>query len=317
MSWVVFALLAPLILTVVNFSDKLIVERMVHKPRVVVLYAGVTGLFWGIVVWLAQGMPLLELDRTILIAIQGGSIAIAAMLYFTALSREHASNVIMLLQTAPIFVLLISVILPDSLVDQTISGQQFIGFILILSAVILVSFVRSEETSGGFRLSSAFWLILGANIIIASSITLSDINLENAALFDVLAYESMGFGAGALFFYIVMAEFRHDVNESIRIIPRRYLAYIMISESVFTFAKLVGLRAIDLGGPPPLVSVLNSTQVFFGILLGMVLTLALPGVYRENIQQRALLQKSALAAVLIVGVGLVAQLTVEDFQLLF
>lgn len=104
--------------------------------------------------------------------------------------------------------------------------------------------------------------------------------------------------------YLLVPSLRRSFHVSLKSLRPRGLAFIGINEMLYVTAKLIGFIAITLG-PVALVSVIGSTQVFFGILYGWILTTLLPGIFREDISRANLIRKGALALVLFAGIVLV------------
>ena len=79
----------------------------------------------------------------------------------------------------------------------------------------------------------------------------------------------------------------------------------LFNETFYTITQLISLLAISLG-PVALVTVAGSTQVFFGIVLGGLLSLALPTIYKEDISRAGLTRKLAWAALMFAGLWLLS-----------
>jgi hypothetical protein len=58
--------------------------------------------------------------------------------------------------------------------------------------------------------------------------------------------------------------------------------------------------------PVAIVSIIGSTQVFFGLLYGTVLTILFPKLFKENISKQTLVRKLILAIIAFTGIFLVS-----------
>lgn len=295
MGWLFYALLAPLIFTVVNFIDKLILEKHVHNPSSMTPYISVMAFFSGCVLWVLTGFPLPPLHDVTIIVISGMLTAVGALLYFRALSMEETSKVIVLIQIQPVMVLSFSFLL----LNETITRIQFVGFVLILASVVVLA---ARRGMGAIRFSRAFWLLLIVNVQWSLSVVLFKLVVADGHFEQFLAYESWGFTLGGLLIYLLVPSVRQAFWENFRTMPRRAMGIIAINETIFLTAKLMTLAAVALG-PTALVSVLGGTQVFFGIVIGWALTVLVPSIYREEIARRDLLRKGAVALVLFAGIA--------------
>jgi drug/metabolite transporter (DMT)-like permease len=298
MSWIVFALVAPLIFTVVNFIDKLIIEKQVHDPLAMPGFVMLTSFVSGSVLWLLTGSPLLPLGDALLVMFTGALTAVGAAIYFNALSLEETSRIIFFIQLQPVITLVFSYLF----LDESISAVQLVGFVLILSGVLALAL---KDDLRRFSPSRAFWMIVLVDLIWVSSVILFKLVVKSLAFMEVLSYESWGLALGSLLIYLLVPRVRRAFNHTARTVPRRVFGIIFANEFIFVVAKLIGFVAIALG-PVALVAVLGGTQVFFGIILGWALTFLAPSAFKEDISRRTLLRKGGLAVVLVAGIGLIS-----------
>lgn len=297
MAWLPFALASPALLTIVNFIDKYIVERAVPDHRAMPVFAGAIGLIVAVIaLLLGGGAPLPAQDIAILL-LGGVLIIVGAVLYFRAMTQEQASQVIILLQVAPVFVLVLAWLL----LGEAIGVQAFIGFWLILAAALGVAL---QSGGGKLKLSNSFVLIMLANLQLAISTIIIRRLTTEPSFATLLIYQGIGQGIGSALLYLFAPPFRHAFNRALAEMPRPALAIIGINETLFLAARAIFNQAVTLG-PAALVSVLSGTQAFYAILLGWILTLIAPQIFRESITRADLVRKAALAALLFVGLWLV------------
>ncbi len=146
MNWLFYALLSPALYTIVNFTDKYIIEREIPDYRGMPIFTALTGFLTGTIVWVVGGTPLLNMQDSGLILFTGMLTVWGAVLYFTAVPDEAASNLIVLFQMTPVMVLIMSLIF----LQESLMPEQLLGFALILAAAVGVSFKRG---GGNFHLS--------------------------------------------------------------------------------------------------------------------------------------------------------------------
>ena len=295
MSWLIYALLAPLIFTVVNFIDKLILEKHVRNPASMPPYLAIMAFLSGCVLFVVTGFPIVQFRDMAIVMFTGILTAVGALLYYRALAIEETSKVIVLIQIQPVIVLVLSFLL----LHETISLMQFVGFVLILGAAITLS---AKRGIGGLQFSKVLGLLLIVNFFWALSVVLFKFIAAGAHFERFLSYESWGFSLGGLLILVFVGSVRTAFRESLRTIPRQALGIIAVNETIFLGAKLLTLAAVALG-PTALVSVLGGTQVFFGIVAGWVLTVLAPSIYREEIARRDLIRKGMVALVLFAGIA--------------
>lgn len=67
MSWFWLALLAPAVYATANFLDKYVISEKVQDIRGLPVYSGIIALFFGTILWLFMGMPLLPSRDAVII----------------------------------------------------------------------------------------------------------------------------------------------------------------------------------------------------------------------------------------------------------
>lgn len=232
MNWILPALIAPAVYTVVNFIDKYIVSKEVRDYRGMPIYGTIMGFFIGTIFWIVTGFPLLSFRDALIVLTTGAFTIWAAALYFKAISTDDASKIILLFQMTPIMTLVLALMF----LKETISSQQYIGFFLILLAVIGISI---EKIEGKFKLSSTFLLILIVDLMWAISAVLIKFAINANSFSKILSFESWGIGLGGLILYLFFPNIRNAFNESIRTVRKRALGIMFANEGIFVLGKSI------------------------------------------------------------------------------
>ncbi len=306
MSWVFLALLSPLVFAIVNFLDKFIVENLIPDVRAMAVFGGIIGGFYGIVLWVVSGFPVIPAGDALLLLSSGMLTMLGAPVYFKVVAIEETSRLIVLAQCTPIFVLIFSLIF----FRDSLSPEQLLGFILILMAAVGISLVQqphaATEPKKGFQLSQSFWLMLIVTFFVAWSFLLGgNIRGEYPAI-EIVVYVLLGLGLGSLGLYLFVGDIRRAFSMTTRTASSRALLIIGASESVFVLARLLAALAVaDPKAATSIVSVLGSVGVFYGIGIGWLLTILIPAIYREDISRSGLTRKLALSMVMFAGIILV------------
>lgn len=286
-----------MVFIIVNFIDKLIIEKEIRNPLSLPPFVGIVAALSGVVMWIVTGFPVLELRDTLLVLLTGSLHGIAASFYYRALSLEDTSKLVVLFQMQPVVVLVLSFVF----LGEVITAQQLIGFVIILGAAIALSVNRK---AGMLRPSAALWYALLVVTFTASASIIFKFVVDGSSFNRIIAYESWGLSLGTLAVYLFVPGVRPAFHETLRTASRRAIGILCLNEVIFVCAKLLAYTAISLG-PVALVSVLAGTQVFYGILIGWILTVLVPAVYKESIERSSLLWKGGLAVVLFAGVWFV------------
>ena len=298
MTWFILALLSPAIYVIVNYIDKYVIERKVKDYRGMPIYGALTGIVIGTLFWIFSGQPVLSLRDASLVVTSGVISLFAYYLYFSALSKSQTSIVIILFQMTPIFTL----ILASIFLKELITVKQLFGFLLVILAAVALSM---EGKLKEVKISSAFYLILLADVLLAVSALFIKFTINANSFSKIFSYESWGLALGGLILYIFSSGARTAFRVSFRSVGRNVLGIMFLNESIFVVSKSIQFLAIALG-PVALVSVLGSTEVFYGILYGQVLTSLFSHIFKEDVSKKGLLKKLLPSLVLLLGVYLIS-----------
>jgi transporter family protein len=297
MNWLIVALLAPAVYASVVYVDKYLLSKRISNYYAMPVYTPLAAAVAGFAFWIFTGFPILHLKDALIVMTTGFLTAWSLIVYYKALSMNEASEVNILFQMFPLVTLLLSFFF----LKEVINLYQLIGFILILSSAVLISFKREKKK---YKLSSAFIYILIYDILWALSGVLMKFSLEQNSFSKIISYESFGIIIGGISIYTLVKPVRDAFHESLEGISYSTLSIIFLNEGIFVVAKSLSFFAFSLG-PVSLVSVLENTQVFFGILYGWILTLLFPKIIQEDISTKNLSKKIFLAVVLFIGILLI------------
>lgn len=297
MNWLFFALSSSATYSIVNFIDKYILEKEVRDYRSLPIYSSIISIFFGVLLWIITGFPVLSFQDTILIMFTGMLTIWGAAFYFKVLSDNETSKVIILFQLTS----LITLILASVFLKEVITSIQLVGFFLILLATLGISLDKRQKQ---LKLSSAFALILLADLFWALSYVVFKYVSSANSFSKIISFESWGLALGGLILYVLFPSFSKAFKKTQNKVRKFALVLILFNEGVFLIAKLLMFLAISIG-PVALVNVVGGTQVFFGIAFGFILTLIAPKIFQENITRDGLAKKISMATLVLIGLWLV------------
>lgn len=297
MNWLFYALLSPALYAAVTFIDKYLIEAEVEDYSAMPIYMGLVGGLAGVVIFLVTGMPMIPLHDTLLVLGTGILTCFAYSLYFKAVSLEEASHINFLFQTFPV----ITLILSFAFLGERISLQQFIGFIIILTAVIGVTKKKDDHF---FQLSPAFFLILLNNFLWAFSSILIKFAFNLSTFTEVIIYESFGVALGAVILYAGSQKIRKAFRSTHAKLTRKAKVLIFTTESLNLLGKAFMFFAFSIG-PVALVSIIiEGSQTFIAIGYGLFLGILLPKIFKEEAHIPDIPKKLAYAALAFIGIYL-------------
>ena len=305
MYWLVFAILAPIVYTIVNFTDKFVVAKAIPDARSVPIFLAIVHGVISLLLWMLNGFPVLAFDVALPLMATGALVIIGTFMLFRALIVAETSKIVMWTQMLPVVVLIMSLLV----LNEQLNLMQIIGFFIIFFATVGLSF---EPNS--FRITPAFLFIMIAVVVWSASDILlklilnhnptllgNSAELDISAFLNVIIYQSAGFAIGGLIVYLTFPNIRHTFNHRMQIAPPYALAVLFVNETVFILRQFLRSLAIALG-PVALVSVLGGTRIFLGIVVGWLLTLFAPQIFEEDISREGLQRKFIFSCILFVGI---------------
>jgi drug/metabolite transporter (DMT)-like permease len=297
MHWIFLSLLAPVIYAGNSFVDKYVLQNKIKDSRCLSIYSALAALVLGTGVWIAAKTPVVSQKDCLLLLVSGLISLFALSLYFYALTKNHTSYIIALLQTTPLFVLFLSLIF----LGQTLNTWQIAGFFLTFIAVIGLSL---EKNKGTFKIDRAFLAIMAANFLFAVAAIIMTFT-ETTEFVPILIYQCWGVALGGFLLFMLVKPIRRVFVESFKRVGRTTFIIMFTNEVFFNIANALTYLAISLG-PVTLVSVLGGTQIFYGILFGAIFTGLFQGTFSEDTTRYGMTRKIALSLLLFIGVELIA-----------
>ncbi|MDD4901657.1 MAG: DMT family transporter [Patescibacteria group bacterium] len=296
MNWFWLALLSTTLWSLTTFLDKYLVNRFFQKRGMTVL------IFFGAVIGLLLLPVILLIRRNVLeiplhdifILIASGIVYVFAILpYFIVLRKEDPSTAAPFFQAIPVFSFFLGLIfLHEVLTFNQIAG----GLLIIFGTVgIAVEFKRARQR---IRWRS-FLLLMLSVFLYALNIFLFKF-IETASDFWTTSFwEYSGFGLVALAM-LAIKKYRSDIWAFLKANGRRIVGVSALNEAMNIAAKII-FNYASLFAPLALVWVVGSAQPFVVLVLGAVLTLFLPKIFKEDISQKTLAQKFVFIAVILIG----------------
>jgi uncharacterized membrane protein len=295
MNWLIIALIPPALYAVSNFFDKFLVEKRVKDPYVLVVIAGAISFVTGLIILFVRGFPLLLNTQIILLLTAGTLGELGLIPYLKALKLDDASRVVPLFRLIPVFVLILSALL----LGEVLNLAQYVGFIIILIASIVVSLKKLSLSF--LRLRKSFWYMVLSSIMFAFWIVLFRFVVVESNFWDTLGWELLGGGIGAL---LIFTFYRKAII--ITYMKRDTFALVITNETIYVGARLLAFYAISLVSAT-LVTIVESTQPLFVLVYGLILSRWYPSVIKEDTKANVIILKLTAAVFMIIGIGLLVR----------
>ena len=269
MNWFYLALLASAIYALVVIIDDNMVRKVYPKP-----------IFGAIISGLLALLPLLSLffvDITIpkpsliITAMVAGSLFVfAGFMYFESLLKEAPPIVAALWGLTPAFVPFLAFFF----LKETLTINQYVGFILILGSSLAISAVDIKK----FKLSPVFYTMLIASILIAFESILLKYLFNNIDYWSGFIFVSLGMGAAAIFLMIAFKDGRKFPSDLIKL--KKWMGIFFITEILAIIGFIVHALAVS-GGPVSLVKVIEGTLAIYVLLFAILFYPFFPKLLRE------------------------------------
>lgn len=300
MHWILIALIAPLIWSVLNHADKYLISKYSQET-------GVAGLAIFSSLFAVFALPVAYLiDRTVFdvsfvaasaLIVSGIFIMLCVFLYLHALKRDDASHVIPFTLLTPVFASVLGIIF----LGEFIEGGKIIGWaITLLGAVIL-----SLEFDEGVRVKKITTILMvSASFSIALGDTIFKYFAEGATFWQAIFWSQAGFilfGVALLF----IKAYRTDFRKVLKMNNWQIVGINIFGEIGQTSAVIINSYALLLA-PIALVTLVNYTfQPLFVFILGILITKFFPHIAQEHLTRRHITQKLLSIAIMSIGVYLI------------
>lgn len=291
MSWIFLSLLAPLFWASSNFVDKYILGKYTKGIFDFVFFSTITSWIFFAGIFLFAGKP--ELDIFSLIPIATGMILIYSYgFYGKALEQGDTSSLVILFKLIPV----ITVILAFTFLGQTLSSNEFLGFVIVLVGATIVSF---EKSKGIFI--KGFGMILIAILMWSIMTLLIDYGLTKMSFLDYFMLDNLGSALAGLTMFIIPS-IRKQVIEGIRTARAGKYIWFSWNNVLDFFGQMSIKKALAIAPSAGLVTVVMQVQSFYAILIGILLTLFIPHIIKEDISTSVLIKKFIGAVIMFAGV---------------
>jgi len=298
--WLLYAFSGPIFWAISTHIDKYLVDRYFRDSdtAVLIVFTALIGLLMLPVIAFFDSTVLKPGTGAILVMGLSGVLYMGAMLfYLRAIQSEEASVVAALFQASTLFTFLLGWLF----LHETLGWTEGGGCILIVTGVLVLSLDRDLHL-GRFKLKLVL-LMLAATFVLS----LSSVLFKFFAVRDDYWTTTFWNTAGeALFgFAILLApHYRRQFMALFRKHPGPVIG-VNAANELINLGGGLGVRYAMLLAPVALVSAISATTTFFVFAFGILLTLFLPKLGREDLSARNLVQKALGAVLITAGVVLV------------
>jgi len=291
MNWILLSLLAPLFWASSNFVDKYILGKYTRGIFDFLFFSTITSLFLFLILFIFVGMP--ELTMYSWIPILTGVILIYSYgFYGKALEQGDTSALVILFKFIPV----LTVVLAFIFLGQTLSSNELLGFVVVLAGATIVSF---EKSRGIFI--KGFGMIFIAILMWSVMTLFIDYGLTKMSFWDYFLLDTLGSTLAGLTLFIIPA-MRRQIIDGLKTATIGKYVWFSGNNLLDFFGQMSIKKALAIAPSAGLVTVVMQAQSFYAIVIGILLTLIIPGVIKEDISASVLIKKFIGALIMFSGV---------------
>jgi drug/metabolite transporter (DMT)-like permease len=295
MDWLVFALLCPAFWGLNNVFYKFLMTKKFRSYFSMLSFMGFIDLFFAVTICLI--MPASFVFPYVLFAMVVGLMPLLGFWFYSkALMVEEISRITPLFQFIPIFVVLLSVVF----LNEILNIQRYFGVAIIIIASILISYRNSKS---GKSLSSALKFMIPFSVVLAVHSILEKFLLSYIDFWSVFFWNILGAFCGVLFL-LTFSKPRREFAEAVSAVGKRAFFVVFVGEGVYFLGTICWLIAASMGYVS-LVSAFAGLQHFFVFIYVLLSSLFVPHHLKEEMTKGVIALKISAIALMFAGTWLV------------
>lgn len=287
MTWFYLALLAPALWGVANHIDKYLISNYFKgggEGSLIIFSSLIGAIVMPIIYFIHPDVTAIEPRMAILILLNGFLYILGLLPYLWALALDEASIVIALFQMVPVF----SYLLGYLLLGENLNTIQVIAAGLIISGAVGITL---DLTSKQIKLKTkVFGLMAFSSFLVALNGIVFKMVAISADFWTTSFWEYSGFVTLAILLLIFVKKYREQFFSVIKLNKVGIIGLNGVNEVLNVCGKML-MNAASLLAPVSLVWAVNGFQPIFVFIYGIILTLFLPHIGKENIEKKQLIQK--------------------------
>lgn len=298
MNWMLYAFAGPVLWAASTHADKYLVERYFKHSDVGVLliFTALIGVLMlpFILYWQPAVLALPWRDAAV-VAFSGVLYMTALYFYLQALQGDEASVVAPFFQAGPLFGYALAWIV----LGETLNHRQLAGGGLIVVGGLLLSI---HPAAGRVRLRLVLLMLSCAFVMAVSSVI-----FKAFAVHDEFWSTTFWMYAGEALYGFWLLALPSPRRQFLALLSRHTGAVVSVNAAneAINLVGSLGMRYALLLAPLSLVQAIASTTTLFVFLFGVLLSLFLPGLGREDLSARNLAQKGVSTLLIAGGIYLV------------
>lgn len=274
--WQLLAILSPLLYGIANVVDKFLLEKKIGNYYTYAALAGFLTLIAAGIGWLIVGWPTAP-QKAILIGLLASiPYAFVIFSYFHLIQNNEVSRVSGMTYLYPAFVALLSFMF----LGESIGPVKYLAIGLTITGTIILGREHTSNGNGHMLLIIPLFTLGIATVDVSYKYILGFMSYGQAYVLVNLPLSLL------LMLPLAWKKVRNDMNHTIKFSP------IIISLFLLTLIAHFSYLAAAAQAPISLVSALGTTQPIFVFAIMVLLSSFRPGILREVMTRKGILQKT-------------------------
>ena len=294
MPWYFFALLAPALFGATNYIEKYVLDKHIDDPATVMtLSCFINGLLGLFLFTFFSNLRVVSWDKAILLVISGALMVIYILPYLKALTLEDASFIAPLFQLIVVFTFLLGAIF----LKEFLTFKQLIGLVIVVFAGLLLG---NDKISKILKPRKAFWLMVLSCFLISMVLIIMKDSSNVYGFWTSMTYNLLGGGLFGLVLFCLPY-----VRRKIKKVNLRKVGLLLLIDDIVDMGARLSYFYAQTFVLVALAETLRSTQIFFVLIYGIILTLMFPKIIKEDISWKVVKNKLLVGAIMFVGMWLI------------
>jgi len=300
MDILLLAFIPPLIWGATQFIDKFLVASFFEKKiGVLMLISTLIGLLVApIIAFFQPSVLAIDPFAALLLMLNGSLMILYLVPYFIALKKQDASTIAPMFQMIPIMIMFLAFFA----LGENLTIMQLLASFLVIggSAGIMLHFTKKGLTFDAKTLG----LIALSSLFVAVNFVFFKFFALQYDFVTVSFWEYASFGLIGIFLYVFL---KKDRIAMLKFMKQKGFWAVMINfiNEALNIIALVIFTFVSLSAPVAIVSVLNSVQSVFVLIIGLFLTKFFPQYIKEDISRNRVIQKVFFIGVIIIGIMMI------------
>jgi len=298
MNWIFVAVLVPALYALGNYLDKVLLSKKMNSGGVgaIVLFSCLLGSLTIPIIFLIDNSVFsIGSIPKIFLTINGILTIVAMALYLVAIRDSDVSVVVPILQITPVF----GFILGFLFLGESLTTFQLLGSVLIVLGALFLSLEISDSGQWKIKLRALILVCASALVFALSGVIFKFFAIDNG-YWVTQFWEYVGIALTGILLFLFVPKYRNNflslfINKRVGAIKLNFITEIIMvtADLVMNFATLLA--------PMVLVYVVNSFQPAFVLIYGVIISLLLPKLVKEQMTKGHLFYKTSIIAVMVLG----------------